>query len=58
MHNAGLCPYRAINQEVIVMMKHQKSDPFLAQTAVMLVVLLVVFALGEQPASLDHLMMR
>jgi len=42
---------------VIAMIK-QKSDPFLAQTAVMLVVLLVVYALGEQPANLDHLMMR
>lgn len=41
------------------MMKQHKSDPFLAQTAVMLVVLLVVYALGEQPpANLDHLMMR
>jgi hypothetical protein len=50
--------FRAINLKVIAMMKKQKSDPFLAQTAVMLVVLLVVYALGEQPANLDHLMMR
>jgi hypothetical protein len=47
-----------INLQVIAMMKKQESDPFLAQTAVMLVVLLVVYALGEQPANLDHLMMR
>ncbi len=40
------------------MKKQLKSDPFLAQTAVMLVVLLVVYALGEQPAHLDHLTMR
>ncbi|MCQ8182103.1 hypothetical protein NP603_13360 [Methylomonas sp. SURF-1] len=40
------------------MRKQQKSDPFLAQTAVMLVVLIVVYALGQQPAHLDHLIMR
>lgn len=40
------------------MKKQQKSDPFLAQTAVMLVVLIVLYALGEQPANLDHLIMR
>jgi len=59
MQNDGRCPYRTINLKVIAMMKQRKSDPFLAQTAVMLVVLLVVYALGEQPpANLDHLMMR
>jgi len=59
MQNDGRRPYRTINLKVIAMMKQHKSDPFLAQTAVMLVVLLVVYALGEQPpANLDHLMMR
>lgn len=58
MLSASFGSNRAINQEVIAMSKQQKQDPFLAQTAVMLVVLLVVFALGEQPAPIDHLLMR
>jgi|APLak6261673822_1056097.scaffolds.fasta_scaffold01884_5 hypothetical protein len=34
----------------------QKSDPFLAQTSVMLAVLLVMYVLGGDAGSLDYLL--
>lgn len=37
------------------MIKH-KSDPFLAQTSVMLVVLMVMYVLGGDAATVDHLL--
>lgn len=37
------------------MIRKQDSDPFLAQASVMLVVMLVMYALGGEPANLDHL---
>lgn len=39
------------------MIKKQNSDPFLAQASVMLVIMLVMLALGNEPANLDHLML-
>jgi hypothetical protein len=39
----------------IDMIKKQDSDPFLAQASLMLVILLVMFAIGGESASLDHL---
>lgn len=36
------------------MVKH-KSDPFLTQASVMLVIVLVMYALGGDSGSLDHL---
>jgi hypothetical protein len=37
------------------MIKH-KSDPFLAQTSAMLVVLLVMYVLGGDTVTVDHLL--
>jgi hypothetical protein len=37
------------------MIKKQDSDPFLAQASLMLVILLVMFAIGGESVSLDHL---
>lgn len=50
--NGGFLP--ALYQKVIVMIKH-KSDPFLAQASVMLVIMLVMYALGGDSGNLDHL---
>jgi len=36
-------------------MLKQKSDPFLVQASVMLVILFVVYALGGDSGNLDHL---
>ncbi len=33
----------------------RKSDPFLAQASVMLVIMLVMYALGGDNGNLDHL---
>ncbi|WP_281413666.1 hypothetical protein [Methylomonas paludis] len=34
----------------------QKSDPFLAQTSAMLLILLVMYVLGGDNAGIDHLL--
>jgi hypothetical protein len=34
----------------------QKSDPFLAQTTVMLAILLVMYVMGGDAGSFDHLL--
>ena len=33
-----------------------KTDPFLAQTSVMLVILLVMYAIGGDSSAVDHLL--
>ncbi len=38
-------------------MLKQKSDPFLAQTSVMLLVLLVMYAIGGDAGGIDHIML-
>jgi hypothetical protein len=45
----------AFNLEESVMIKHN-SDPFLAQTSVMLVILLVMYVLGNDTSPIDHLL--
>jgi len=37
-------------------MVKQKNDPFLAQTSVMLVILLVMYVVGGDTAAVDHLL--
>lgn len=43
------------NLKVSVMIK-QKSDPFLVQASMMLVILLVVYVIGGDTGSFDHLL--
>jgi hypothetical protein len=38
------------------MIRKQNSDPFLVQVTVMLVILLVVFFIGDEPSNLNHLL--
>lgn len=38
------------------MIKKHDSDPFLAQASLMLVIMLVMYALGDDPGNLDHLL--
>jgi hypothetical protein len=45
-----------ITEKVTIMLK-RKSDPFLAQTSAMLVILLVVYALGADTTSVEHLIL-
>lgn len=37
-------------------MKKSKSDPFLAQTSAMLLIMLTMYALGIDSGNFDHLM--
>lgn len=38
------------------MQNKQSSDPFLSQASAMLVIMLVMYAIGGEPSTLDHLL--